>query len=101
MLIPSFHIFKIQKSLPKLQLSASAGPDGISSIFFFFKCTPTISYPLLLLYCKCLTSMSVPSMWKNANVMTLFKGGIHLDPLNYRLISLTSVCCKTYTFMIM
>ncbi len=40
--------------------------------------------------------MTVPSYWKNANVMPLFKGGVHSDPLNYRPISLTSVCCKSF-----
>lgn len=39
--------------------------------------------------------MNAPSMWKNANVMPLSKGRVHSDPLNYRPISLTSVCCKT------
>ena len=40
--------------------------------------------------------MSVPSCWRDANVMPLFKGGVHSEPLNYRPISLTSVCCKTF-----
>ena len=39
--------------------------------------------------------MMVPSIWKFANVMPLFKGGTHSSPSNYRPISLTSVCSKT------
>lgn len=40
--------------------------------------------------------MCVPSHWKDANVMPLYIGGVHSDPLNYRPISLTSVCCRTF-----
>lgn len=88
-------IFKIQKILSNLKPSSSAGPDGIPSVFLK-KCAFSISYPLLLLFRKSLSSVSVPSYWKDASVMPLFKGGVHSNPLNYRPISLTSVCCKTF-----
>ena len=39
--------------------------------------------------------MTVPSLWKTSNVSPIYKKGAHSDPLNYRPISLTSVCCKT------
>lgn len=39
--------------------------------------------------------MKVPSLWKYANVIPLFKGGIHSNPLNYCPISLTSIGSKT------
>ena len=37
---------------------------------------------------------SVPSIWNRSHVIPLFKSGSHSDPLNYRPVSLTSVCCK-------
>ncbi len=33
---------------------------------------------------------------RDANVMPLYKGGVYSDSLNYRPISLTSVCSKSY-----
>lgn len=91
----SFDIFKIEIILSKLKSSACCGPDGIPSVFLK-RCAPSISYPLLLFFRKSLLSMQVPSDWKDANVMPLFKDGIHSDLLNHRPISLTSVSCKSF-----
>ena len=77
----SFNILKIQNTLSKLPSSTSSGPDGIPSVFLK-KCALSLSYPLLLLFRKSLSSMSVPSCWRDANVMPLFKGGVHSEPLN-------------------
>ena len=91
----NFNITNIRNVLSKLQDSNSTGPDGIPSVFLK-RCALSISYPLSLLFQKSLKSMNVPSYWKSAHVMPLFKSGVHSDPLNYRPISLTSVCCKTF-----
>ena len=61
----------------------------------FRKCAAELCYPLYLIFSKSISSMKVPSIWKSANVMPLFKGGTHSTPSNYRPISLTSVCSKT------
>ena len=37
---------------------------------------------------------TVPSDWKLANVVPIFKKGSKSCPLNYRPVSLTSICCK-------
>ena len=36
----------------------------------------------------------IPSEWKDANIMPLFKKGSRNKPENYRPVSLTSVVCK-------
>ena len=81
-------------ALRKLKLSSSSGPDNLPCIVFR-KCASSLSYPLLILYRMSLSSGHVPKMWKMANVMPLFKGGIHSKASNYRPISMTSVCSKT------
>ena len=69
------------KSLSRLKLSPSSGPDGLPSIVFR-KCATALCYPLYLIFNNSITSMKVPSVWKSANVMPLFKGGIHSNPSN-------------------
>ena len=39
--------------------------------------------------------MKVPVEWKSANVLPLFKSGVHSNPANYRPISLTCICSKS------
>ena len=39
-------------------------------------------------------SRSMPLDWKNSNIMPVFMKDSRYDPLNYRLIGLTSVVCK-------
>ena len=36
----------------------------------------------------------LPTEWKNANVVPIFKKKNRACPLNYRPVSLTSICCK-------
>ena len=42
-----------------------------------------------------MSTFTLPTVWKCSNVIPIFKKGLHSDPLNYRPISMTSICCKT------
>ena len=53
-----------------------------------------ISTPLAKLFNLSLEEKIVPSEWKEANIMPLFKKGLRNKPENYRPVSLTSVVCK-------
>ena len=49
---------------------------------------------LTIIFQKSLTSRTIPSDWKHANVCPVYKKGDKHDPKNYRPISLTCICCK-------
>ena len=49
---------------------------------------------LTLLYRASINQGAVPSDWKMANIVPIFKKGSKSSPSNYRPISLTSICCK-------
>ena len=87
----------VQKELQKLDISKSQGPDDIhpkllkslsSSIGFVSAVTN--------LFQKCALTCTIPSKWKEANVIALFKKGCKKEPLNYRPVSLTCILCKLY-----
>ena len=44
---------------------------------------------------RSLRSGDIPSTWKRLVVVPLFKSGSRSSPINFRPVSLTSVCCKT------
>lgn len=94
-----FSVMDVSKVLQSLKPSSGSGPDGVPSLFLQ-RCAGAVSYPLWLIFRKSLLSGCVPSDWKLANVLPLFKGGVHSSPLNYRAISLTSVCCKALERML-
>ena len=89
-----FTIHDVDKALSALDPSGSMGPDLIHPILLK-SCHAAVSLPLYLLFSKSLSSSVVPGLWKSSNVSPIYKKGAHADPLNYRPISLTSVCSKT------
>ena len=36
----------------------------------------------------------VPKKWKRADIMSIYKNGNKVEPLNYRPVSLSSIVCK-------
>ena len=67
-------------------------PDGLHP-HLFKQCADAVAYPLHLSITDP-TKGEVPSLWKTSRVIPIFKKGSRYDPLNYRPISITSVCCK-------
>jgi len=80
--------------LASLDGNSGMGPDGIHPRLLK-ECRHQLSYPLCLIFNKSLVAGHLPGMWSLSTVVPLFKGGSRYDPLNYRPISLTSVCCKS------
>ena len=83
----------VLKYLQKINISKSAGPDGIHSKILF-EVRNEIKIPLSIIFSKSLTEGALPREWKHANVKPIHKKGSKRMPSNYRPVSLTSICCK-------
>lgn len=88
-----FSYNQIVQKLENLDANKSMGPDMIHS-FVIKKCAKAFAVPLNIMYQKSFEIGELPTIWKQANVTPLHKGGNKLDPANYRPVSLTCVLCK-------
>ena len=69
------------------------GPDGLHPMLL--KSCPSLSIPIRLIFRRSLSDGVVPVDWKHSVIVPLFKKNSRHVALNYRPISLTSVCGKT------
>ena len=83
----------IEAKLAKLKTDKSPGLDQLHPRILY-ELRDTVSYSLLLIFQKSLSSGILPLDWKLAEVKALYKKGSKSDRGNYRPVSLTSVCCK-------
>jgi hypothetical protein len=77
-----------------LDASSAVGPDGLHPKLPK-SCAGALSWPLLILFQRSLHFGVLPDLWLESVVIPLFKGKSRYDPLNYRPVSLTSVCCRS------
>ena len=83
----------VEKLLSQLNPQKAIGPDQIPTRIL--KDHRTIVAPILtVIYQQSLETGCVPTDWKTANVVPVFKGGEKHVPSNYRPVSLTSIACK-------
>ena len=88
-----FEVENVLSLLQSLDVNSSMGPDGIHPCIL--KYCQSLALPLNKIFRCSVDSGRVPVAWKISEVVPLFKKGSRSDALNYRPISLTSVCCKT------
>ena len=81
-------------AISKLNSNSAMGPDELHP-FLLKSCVDYLSYPLMLIFQKSYQTGKCPLSWKKSYVVPIFKKGSRSDPLKYRPISLTSVCCKS------
>ena len=83
----------VHRELCQLDTDSSMGPDGVHPMLLK-SCANYLTLPLALIFSKSMDSGAIPVEWKKSHIVPLFKKGSRYDALNYRPISLTSVCCK-------
>lgn len=79
--------------LLNLKTKTSPGPDNIPNAFLRRYAEMVASF-LVIIFRASLRSSSIPSDWKIARIVPVFKTGDKSLVSNYRPISLTSSCCK-------
>ena len=80
----------VSKAIDRLNSSKSQGPGNIHPKLLK-ETQSIIKKPLQIVFEKSLTEGKIPKIWKNANVIAIFKKGEKSKAENYRPISLTSV----------
>lgn len=85
-------IMRVLKSLPTY---SSSGPDGISNMLLK-EGGPALLILICDLFSMIITAGTLPSEWKSAVVVPIFKKGNRHDRKNYRPISLTCTLCKVF-----
>ena len=83
----------VRKLLQMSNPRKASGPDMIPTRFLK-KCSDELAPILAIIFNKSLQTGTLPDGWKEANVATVFKKGQRYDPANYRIVSLTCLCCK-------
>ena len=84
---------KVEKKLNQLKPSSAPGPDKLWPRVLH-SLADGLSYPLALIYTRCLSEGTVPPEWKRANITPIYKKGSKGSSGNYRPVSLTCVLCK-------
>ena len=82
-------------AIKELSPNSAAGPDGIPSSLLI-NCASEIAPLLRKLFNASFLKGYIPSSFKRAAIVPIFKSGDKCLPGNYRPISLTSVFCKVY-----
>jgi len=80
------HIRKIKPNKP-------AGPDEIYARVLR-ETEKELAFPLSIIFCRSVSQNEIPTDWKRANVVPIFKKGERGKVENHRPISLTSLVCK-------
>ena len=76
-----------------LDVNSSMGPDNIHPLLL--RSCPSLVRPLYLIFAKSLEIGRLAGQWKESEIVPLFKKGVRYELMNYRQVSLTSICCKT------
>ena len=80
----------VKSKLLRLKENKAPGPDGVSPKVLK-RCADSLALPLAAFFRKSLSEMKLPTDWKKAEIVPIFKSGNRSEACNYRPISLTSI----------
>ena len=83
----------VHKLLSELKIHKTAGPDSISPRLLR-KVADSIAPARIRIYQASLDTGTVPTDWRTANIVPIFKKGDKSKASNYRPVSLTDICSK-------
>ena len=83
----------VGRLLENLDVRKAMGPDGVSG-WTLKECKEQLVQPVWEVITSSVKEGRVPKEWKRANIVPIYKGGKKTDPLNYRLVPLTSFCLQ-------
>ena len=85
----------VVSELSGLNVYKSGGPDGVHpKLLKALSADAQFVNAVCALFQKCIDTGTIPSVWKTATVIALFKSGSKAQALNYRPVSLTCILCK-------
>lgn len=88
--ISEMEVFEVLKGIKP---DKSMGPDQVHPRILT-EAKEVLTAPLTALFNKSLNDGKLPTDWKKANIIPIFKKGDRREAANYRPVSLTSVICK-------
>ena len=95
-----FSLEELQQALARAKKNKAPGPDGVTNELFLLM-DPETELALLEHYNTIWRQGTVPPGWKQAVVVSLYKGkGVDTDPGNYRPISLLNSIYKIFSAML-
>jgi len=90
----------VLKLLNGLKTGKAPGPDGLTKNHLCLNAEQS-AVILAEIFNMSLSTGTIPSEWKEANVTPIFKSGSRTSPSNYRPVSLTNICCKVMEHIVL
>ena len=85
--------------LCNIKVNKASGPDNLPARFLQ-ETAYEIAPVLTTIFQASLDQGVIPTIWKTAAVVPIFKKGSRSDPGNYRPVSLMCICCKVLEHVI-
>ena len=83
----------VVKLLKHLKPHTATGPDGIPAMLLR-EAAVELAPAIALLFQASISQGTVPTSWKKAHIVPIYKKGSRAQASNYRPVSLTSILCK-------